>query len=109
MATVNKIPVNGILPKSVVWNGHTVKQIWINVPNSEGADEKFLLYKNDEQFVFTTDMAILEGMKLAENTLIFKGFSTKDFKGNYISLTKDEEFPTGPKYQMVVRNKEGEN
>ena len=54
-------------------------------------------------------MANLEGMKLAENTLIFKGFSTKDFKGNYISLAKDEAFPTGPKYQMVVRNKEGEN
>lgn len=103
MATVNKVPVNGKLPKSIVWNGRTVKQIWINVPSYDhpyADEEKHLIYKNDEQFKF---VKTIEGLgALPENTLVFKGFSETDFTGSYISIAHISEAPTKPRGQMVV-------
>ena len=111
MATANKIPVNNKLPKAISWDGRTVKQIWINVPyyNHPSADkEKNLLYKNDEQFIFTANISDLSIASLAANTLIFEGFSPITFKGNYLTISKDEAFPISPKGQMVVQTTDGE-
>lgn len=105
MATINKIPVNKELPKSVIWNNQTIKQIWINVPSYDHpyADKEVnLLYKNDEQFKF---VKTIEGLgKLPENTLVFKGFSEEDFTGSYVSVTTLTEAPKSPRGQMVVVN-----
>lgn len=104
MATVNKIPVNGSLPKNVIWNGRTVKQIWIDVPIAAKKDEeRHLLYRNDEQFIFTQSLDGLDLSRLAENTLVFKGFSASAIKGNYLSVRSLDEAPKTPEGQMVVK------
>ena len=97
---VNNLNVNKDETKKIFFNNLNVKELYFN---------GVLVWKNANPFVFTKKLANINLSDFGSDTIIFEGFSEKEFIGSYsIVENAENEKQNLVKGQMVVETTDGE-